>query len=250
MKFAGAPVLATLALTATYLPGILAGNVGIKAYGRRGEVANVEGQVANYTAIANGTEAVNVGQGEENADDANAEENVDEENNADAEQNADEQNADEQNADEQNADEQNADEQNADEENQNNDQNIDEENLQDLENQAGIDINENDVQGSLQQNILELMLSMGVCNFNIGSIAGLGINSQVQLLLQLQQLAQLQQLGIVNAVSIDQLIQQEILLNNFNLNIIKRTVNASVSQAARGKRRSVLRRECKNSGNQ
>ncbi|KAI0008595.1 hypothetical protein F4779DRAFT_429824 [Xylariaceae sp. FL0662B] len=227
MRFTGAPVLATLALTATYLPGILAG----RTLGGGSQLAILERRVANsnYTAVANGTDAADVGQDEENADEENAdEENVDEENNADEEQNADDQNADD----------------------QNNDENVDEEYLKNVEDEAGIDIDENDVQGSLEQNILELMLSMGVCNFDIASIAGIGIGSQVQLLLQLQQLAQLQQLGIVNAVSIGQLVQQEILLNNFNLNIIKRTVDASVKQAARGKKRAVMKRECKNAGNQ
>ncbi|KAI1104120.1 hypothetical protein F4804DRAFT_207680 [Jackrogersella minutella] len=247
MKFTSGPLFATLALTA-YLPGILAAegfhpSQRTVAVLRRGELAN-----NGTAAVANGTEAADAAQAEENNQDAeqnadeNADENVNEDQNADQEANGDEQ--------------QLADQQLAEEQNQNQDANLNQdENLQEdldnLQNADGIDIDQNNLQGSLQQNIGNMMLSLGVCNFNLGSISGIGINNQIQLLLQLQQLQQLQQLGLVNSVSVQQLIQQELLLNNFNLNIIKRTVNASVKQAAREQKRTIMtKRECnKGKGN-
>jgi len=80
-----------------------------------------------------------------------------------------------------------------------------------------INIDPNDIQGSLGQNILDLMLALGICNFNLNSIQGLSLGNEIQLLLQLQQLQQLQALGIVNSFAVDQLIQQEILSQTFNL---------------------------------
>jgi hypothetical protein len=80
-----------------------------------------------------------------------------------------------------------------------------------------INIDPNDIQGSLGQNILDLMLALGICNFNLNSISGLSLGNEIQLLLQLQQLQQLQALGIVNSFAVDQLIQQEILSRTFNL---------------------------------
>ncbi|TGJ80177.1 hypothetical protein E0Z10_g8574 [Xylaria hypoxylon] len=112
-----------------------------------------------------------------------------------------------------------------------------------------INIDPNDIQGSLGQNILDLLLSMGICNFNLNSLQGLSLGNEIQLLLQLQQLQQLQSLGVVNSFTVDQLIQREILSRTFNLNIIKRSIDASVKQAARGKKRTVmLRRQCANVG--
>ncbi|KAI0386052.1 hypothetical protein F5Y04DRAFT_162784 [Hypomontagnella monticulosa] len=237
MKFTTGPLFATLALTA-YLPSILAVD-GLAA--SKGSVAILSREVANNgTAAANGTEVVDVGQGEEN----NNEENVDENNegeNANEEENASEenQNQEEQNQDEQNQDEQNQDENANQDENQNNNENNNENNN-----------NNDNIQGNLQQNIEDLMLSLGICNFNFNSINNLGVGNQIQLLLQLQQLAQLQQLGIVNSFSIEQLLRQEILLNNFNLNILKRTVNSSVKQAARENKRTVMtKRECQKNKN-
>ncbi len=83
----------------------------------------------------------------------------------------------------------------------------------------GLDINidPNDIQGSLGQNILNLLLSMGICNFNLNSLGGLSLGNEIQLLLQLQQLQQLQVLGIVNPFTVDQIIQREILSQSFNL---------------------------------
>ncbi|KAI0913698.1 hypothetical protein F4823DRAFT_640930 [Ustulina deusta] len=115
----------------------------------------------------------------------------------------------------------------------------------------GLDINidPNDIQGSLGQNILNLLLSMGICNFNLNSLGGLSLGNEIQLLLQLQQLQQLQVLGIVNSFTVDQIIQREILSQSFNLNIIKRSISASVKRASRGKKRTtVLRRQCANAG--
>ncbi|KAI1767316.1 hypothetical protein GGR53DRAFT_140148 [Hypoxylon sp. FL1150] len=118
--------------------------------------------------------------------------------------------------------------------------------LQDAQSKGGINIDQNNLEESLLQNLEVLMLGLGICNFNIDSLAGVGINDQVQLLLLLQQLAQLQQLDLVNSVSIEQLIQQELLLNNFNLNILKRTISAAVKQASRESKRTVMaRKECK-----
>ncbi|KAI1356579.1 hypothetical protein F5Y01DRAFT_267752 [Xylaria sp. FL0043] len=112
-----------------------------------------------------------------------------------------------------------------------------------------INIDPNDIEGSLGQNILDLLLSMGICNFDLGSLGGLGLGNEIQLLIQLQQLQQLQALGIVNSFTVDQLIQREILSQTFNLNIIKRSIDASVKQATRGRKRTVmLRRQCANVG--
>ncbi|KAI1093531.1 hypothetical protein F5B19DRAFT_491374 [Rostrohypoxylon terebratum] len=142
------------------------------------------------------------------------------------------------------AEDQNKDGENQDD-NQNNDGNLQQE-LGDLENLNGINIDPNDLEGSLQSNIGNLMLGLGICNFNIGSIGNIGIGNQIQLLLQLQQLQQLQQLGLVNSFSIQQLLQQELLLGRFNLNIFKRTIDATIKQAARANKRTVMtKRECK-----
>ncbi|KAI0104750.1 hypothetical protein GGR51DRAFT_218196 [Nemania sp. FL0031] len=114
-----------------------------------------------------------------------------------------------------------------------------------------INIDPNDIQGSLGQNILDLMLALGICNFNLNSLQGLGLGNEIQLLLQLQQLQQLQALGIINPFAVDQLIQQEILSQTFNLGIIKRSIDASVKLATRGKRRpAILKRQCVNNDQQ
>ncbi|KAF3065371.1 hypothetical protein GL218_02029 [Daldinia childiae] len=238
MKFTTGPLFTTLALIA-YLPSILA--VERLPVNQRSVAVLSSGLANNGTAAGNGSEVVNSDQGEENKDDAgnNAEDNANEEENVDenGEQNDDaneEENAD----DQQNADEENKNQDDNEEDNQNDDENLDE----NLDN-----ANEDDIKGNLQENIGNLMLSLGICNFNLGSISNIGVGNQIQLLLQLQQLAQLQQLGLVNSFSIEQLIQQELLLNNFNLNIIKRTVSASVKQASReNKRTLVTRKECQN----
>ncbi|KAI0537592.1 hypothetical protein GGR58DRAFT_471137 [Xylaria digitata] len=112
-----------------------------------------------------------------------------------------------------------------------------------------INIDPNNIQGSLGQNILDLLLSMGICNFNLNSLGGLSLGNEIQLLLQLQQLQQLQALGIINSFTVDQLIQREILSRTFNLNIIKRSIDASVKQASRGMKRTImLKRQCANAG--
>ncbi|KAI0176098.1 hypothetical protein GGR52DRAFT_539455 [Hypoxylon sp. FL1284] len=122
--------------------------------------------------------------------------------------------------------------------------------LEDAEKKYGLNIDQNDLQGSLQQNIQVLVLGMGICNLDLRGLSGLGVNDQVQLLLQLQQLQQLQQLGLVSSASVEQLLQQELVLNNFQLNILKRTISASVKQGARESKRTVTaRKECrKNKG--
>lgn len=83
--------------------------------------------------------------------------------------------------------------------------------------QDDVNLDENDISGSLSQHVQNLLFGLGVCNFNIGSLGGIGVNQQIQLILQLQQLQQLQQLGLIDSFSIAQLLQQELFLNNFNL---------------------------------
>ncbi|KAI0144309.1 hypothetical protein GGR57DRAFT_518059 [Xylariaceae sp. FL1272] len=95
-------------------------------------------------------------------------------------------------------------------------------------------------QDNLEDAILQLMLSMGICNFNLNSIQNLGANNELQLLLQLQQLSQLEAIGAINPVVVDQLIQQEIIAQNFNLNVIKRSIDVSVEQAARSRFRPFI----------
>ncbi|KAI1298964.1 hypothetical protein F5Y03DRAFT_397913 [Xylaria venustula] len=103
-----------------------------------------------------------------------------------------------------------------------------------------INVDPNDIQGSLGQNILDLLLSMGVSNFDLNSLGGLGVGDEIQLFIQLQQLQQLQALGIISSATVDQLIQQEILSQNFNLSVIKRSIDVSVRRAARGRKRTVI----------
>ncbi|KAI1447613.1 hypothetical protein F5Y02DRAFT_348465 [Annulohypoxylon stygium] len=207
MKFTSGPLFATLALTA-YLPSILAAQ-GFAPSSRSVAVFRRGELAANGTAAANGTEVADAGQAEdENKDGENVDENADD--------------------------------------NQDDNQNEDENLQQELDNLNGINIDPNNLEGSLQSNIGNLMLGLGICNFDIGSIGGIGINNQIQLLLQLQQLQQLQQLGLVNSFSIQQLLQQELLLGQFNLNIFKRTISATIKQAARANKRTVMtKRECK-----
>lgn len=80
-----------------------------------------------------------------------------------------------------------------------------------------VNLDENDISGSLSQHVEDLMFLLGVCNFDINSLVGLGVNDQIQLILQLQQLQQLQALGLIDSFGIAQLVQQELFLNNFNL---------------------------------
>lgn len=80
-----------------------------------------------------------------------------------------------------------------------------------------VNLDENDISGSLNQHVQDLMFLLGVCNFDINSLIGLGVNDQIQLILQLQQLQQLQALGLVDAFGVAQLVQQELFLNNFSL---------------------------------
>ncbi|KAI0200045.1 hypothetical protein F4808DRAFT_175622 [Astrocystis sublimbata] len=113
----------------------------------------------------------------------------------------------------------------------------------------GIEIDPKDVRGSLAQSILDLMLAMGICNFNLGSLRGLNVGNEIQLLLQLQQLQQLQALGLINPFAVDQLIQREILSKSFNLDIIRRSIDATVKQAGRGRKRTaVVKQQCANAG--
>ncbi|KAI3329210.1 hypothetical protein HD806DRAFT_276205 [Xylariaceae sp. AK1471] len=215
MKFHGISVFSTLALTAC-LSGVVAEKEVAASAGKGDAAANVAPEVqgeivGNNTAIANATDAV------------------------DQNDNQDKQNNGKENA------------------NQNgNNENANQKNNGNLENSFNdINIDPNDIQGSLGQNILDLMLALGICNFNLNSIQGLNLGNEIQLLLQLQQLQQLQALGIVNSFAVDQLIQQEILSQNFNLNIIKRSINASIKQASRGKKRTVImKRQCANADRQ
>ncbi|ORY65360.1 uncharacterized protein BCR38DRAFT_409069 [Pseudomassariella vexata] len=109
---------------------------------------------------------------------------------------------------------------------------------------SNISIDPSNIQESLAHNINGLILGTGICNFDANILSNVGVAQQIQLLSQLQQLAQLQQLGLVSAVSVDQLIQQEILVNNFNLSIVKRKVNEVVRQNSRKKRSTTRKRKC------
>ena len=80
-----------------------------------------------------------------------------------------------------------------------------------------VQLDPNDISGSLNQHVQGLMFGLGVCDFDVSSLGGLSVRDQLQLILQLQQLAQLQALGLVDSVSIGQLVQKELLLNNFRL---------------------------------
>ncbi|RYP55844.1 hypothetical protein DL771_012311 [Monosporascus sp. 5C6A] len=71
------------------------------------------------------------------------------------------------------------------------------------------------------------------------SLVGLVLDHQIQLVLQLQAL------GLVDAFAVDQLVQKETFLSNFNLSvdyIIKRTINATFKRAYRGNKRVVVRK--------
>lgn len=168
------------------------------------DVVDENEDIANEDENEGADEKENVGENEE----GNVDENLDEENNENLNDNVDE------NVD-QNEDKNNN--------NDNNDNQNDLNNVgQVLNGSLGdsfndINIDPNDIQGSLGQNILNLLLSMGICNFNLNSLSGLNLGNEIQLLLQLQQLQQLQALGIVNSFTVDQLIQREILSNTFNL---------------------------------
>lgn len=223
MKIYELAVLSTLALSAC-LPRAVVENEAVAAVGQ-GDAASVGTDViGNNTAVADGANGDNQngnkndGQGnDENEDDADNNEN----NNNDDKNNG-----------------------------QNGNENLD----QILNGELGngfqdINIDPNDILGSLGQNIFDLLLGMGICNFNLNSLQGLGLGNQIQLLLQLQQLQQLQSLGIVNSFTVDQLIQREILSRTFNLDIIKRSIDASVQRATRGKKRTtILKRQCANAG--
>ncbi|KAI1800268.1 hypothetical protein F4811DRAFT_46958 [Daldinia bambusicola] len=265
MKLTAGPLFTVLALIA-YLPSILAVD-GLAAHRRSVAISSQE-LANNGTAGGNDAGAVNPDQNEDNKDDAgqdaeenkdedddnaNEEENADGQNDADEENNNQDDNANEnedqnndENLDDNNNDDNNNDDDNLDDNNNLDDDNLDDDNLDD-DNLDDDNLDNGNIKDNLQQNIGELMLLLGVCNFDLGSIGGIGVGNQIQLLLQLQQLAQLQQLGLVNSNSIEQLLRQELLLKNFNLKIIKRTVNASVKQAARGKKRTIVaRKACQN----
>lgn len=75
---------------------------------------------------------------------------------------------------------------------------------------------------SVAQGILALMNSFCLGNaVNINALLSLGLNNQVQMLLELAQLAQLQSLGFLNVFGVQSLIQSNLLfgnqLNAFNL---------------------------------
>lgn len=221
MKIYELVVFSTLALSAC-LPRAVVENEAVAAVGQ-GDAAGVSTDaIGNNTAVADGA----------NADDENDNKNDDQ---GDNENNNEKDGDNDNNNDEKNDD-------------QNENENLD----QILNGELGngfqdINIDPNDILGSLGQNIFDLLLAMGICNFNLNSLQGLGLGNQIQLLLQLQQLQQLQALGIVNSLTVDQLFQQEILSQTFNLDIIKRSIDASVQRATRGKKRTtILKRQCAN----
>lgn len=93
---------------------------------------------------------------------------------------------------------------------------------------AGGNLDPNNLQASLASNIGQLMLALGVCNFNVNSLRGLSIVQEVQLLNQVQQLAQLRALGVINPQVANQLLQPQNLIVNLNKGIIKRTIDGAV----------------------
>ena len=93
---------------------------------------------------------------------------------------------------------------------------------------AGGNLDPNNLQASLANNIGQLMLALGVCNFDINSISGLNVVQEVQLLGQVQQLAQLRALGLINPQVANQLLQPQNLIVNLNKGVIKRTVDGVV----------------------
>ncbi|KAI0404177.1 hypothetical protein F4802DRAFT_598380 [Xylaria palmicola] len=233
MKIHGLALFTTLALSACLSRSV--DTAGAVAAVEQGDAEVQAGVIGNNTAVADDANEVNQ---DENQDNQNDEEGNEVENGEEDDEVQDNEEGNEvDNGDEGNE---------VDNGDENDNENINDE-LED--NLNDINIDPNDIQGSLQQNILDLLLSMGICNFNLNSLQGIGLNNQIQLLLQLQQLQQLQALGIVNSFAVDQLIQQELLSQTFNLNIIKRSIDASVRQASRGKKRTtMLRRQCSNVG--
>lgn len=86
----------------------------------------------------------------------------------------------------------------------------------------------NNLQASLASNIGQLMLALGVCNFDVNIINGLNVVQEVQLLGQVQQLAQLRALGVINPQVANQLLQPQNLIVNLNNGVIKRTIDGAV----------------------
>ncbi|KAI0508352.1 hypothetical protein F5B22DRAFT_620916 [Xylaria bambusicola] len=262
MRLNGLTVFSTLALSAclSHAASVNEAATSLRSISNAG-VAIQSDRVSDNAVVDNSANVVEENENQDDEIDNNEEEEEEaEENDENGEENVDE--------NENEGENENVDENLDQNDNKNNDNNNDNNN-DDAENNNKDDLNNigqflngslgdgfndilidpNDIQGSLGQNILNLLLSMGICNFNIGSLGGLSLGNEIQLLLQLQQLQQLQALGIVNSFTIDQLIQREILSKTFNLNIIKRSINASVKQAARSRKRTVmLKRQCANAG--
>jgi hypothetical protein len=83
----------------------------------------------------------------------------------------------------------------------------------------GLNLDSNNLQGSLLGNIEQLLVSMGFCNFDSNVLSGFGVNQEFQLMLQLQQLEQLQSLGLISSSSVNQLLQEELLSSNFGQSV-------------------------------
>lgn len=67
----------------------------------------------------------------------------------------------------------------------------------------------------MAQGILALMNSFCLANVvNFNALLSVGIDNQVQMLLELAQLAQLQSLGFLNVVGVQNLIQSNLLFGN------------------------------------
>ena len=75
---------------------------------------------------------------------------------------------------------------------------------------GNLQLDSNDLEGSVSNNINDLLLGVGICNFNVDALNQLNLAQEVQMLVQLQQLVQLEQLGLVSVNAIDALIQQEL----------------------------------------
>lgn len=94
---------------------------------------------------------------------------------------------------------------------------------------AGGNLDPNNLKTSLAHNIGQLMLALGICNFDVNSISGLNVVQEVQLLGQVQQLAQLRALGVISPQAANQLLQPQNLIVNLNKGVIKRTIDGAVT---------------------
>lgn len=79
---------------------------------------------------------------------------------------------------------------------------------------SGAALNDADLGNSLNENILQEMFLLGVCDINAQQLADFNLNvaQSINLLLQLQALQQLQTLGLVEVQDVADLLQQQLIL--------------------------------------